>query len=559
MKKLASYFIGSFILINISCQEEFLEIIPQGQLSASQLADLEGIEKSLIASYTMLNGNLSGQWNAFSTTPDMWVWGEVTSDNAHKGSDPGDIPDIGAIETYNVVSTNSALYELWQRRFEGILRVNNTLKLLNMSPEVKTTKRGQEISAEAHFLRAHYYFDLWKVFKYVPYVTEETPDPSLVSNEEDILPLIQEDMEYAVENLPVEKPRDQVGRPNKLVAKSYLGKIYLYEEKYDKALPLFKDVIAAKPDLATLDFRDNFDVTKRNSPETIFGVQSSVNDGTGGSRGNVGNMLNAPFKPGLPVGCCGAFTPSFDLVNAYRVTTEGLPRFEELHNSYFPSSLDTPYILPIDISIDPRLDYTVGREGIPYRDWGIMEGLSWVRNPGNSGPFVNYKTVTDASQIGTHTQTGASNVSDLVINIIRLGDVYLMAAESAAQQGDLAYSLELVNKVRTRAAKLPSKQIVINGKTINAANYYISPYPNFPDISYAMKAIQWERRLELAMEGQRFFDLRRWGILKGTMDDYADYESEKIQITNTAPRDDFFFPIPQREIDNSKGVLTQHN
>ena len=553
------YLIGIVVLINISCKREFLTVIPQGQLSASQLANLGGIESSLIASYTMLNGNRSGQWNSYSSGPENWVWGEVAADNAHKGSDAGDVPDIGAIESHNIISTNTSLSELWQRRFEGILRCNNTLKLLASVPDVNITQRGVEIMAEARFLRAHYYFDLWKVFKYVPYITDTTTNPSAVPNDRDIITDIQADMEYAEKNLPVTKPLNQVGRVDKIAAKAYLGKIYLYQNKYALALPLFNEVIASRPDLTTLDFRNNFDVTKRNGPETIFGVQNSVNDGTGGSRGNVANMLNAPFKAGLPVSCCGFFSPTFDLANAFRVTPAGLPDFNNYHASYFPSSFDPNFQVPTQISVDPRLDYTIGRQGIPYRDWGIMEGNSWVRNLGNSGPFVPYKYLTDASQIAAHTQAGASNLNDLIINIIRLADVYLMAAECAAQMGDLPTALSLVNKVRARAAKLPAKQITVGGNTINAADYKVNQYPSFPDLSYAMRAIQWERRLELAMEGYRFFDLRRWGILKSTLASYAAYESQKISIVVPISRDDYFYPIPQSEIDNSKGVLKQHN
>lgn len=547
------------VLINTSCKKEFLKVIPQGQLSASQLANLDGIESSLIASYTMLNGNFSGQWNAFSSGPENWVWGEIAADDAHKGSDAGDVADIGAIESHSIIATNTSLSELWQRRFEGILRCNNTLKLLADAPDINSTERGKQISAEAHFLRAHYYFDLWKVFKYVPYVTDTTANPSLVTNDRDIITDIQSDMEYAEKNLPVTKPLNQVGRVDKIAAEAYLGKIYLYQKKYADALPLFNDVIASRPDLTILDFRDNFDVTKRNGPETIFGVQNSVNDGTGGSRGNVGNMLNAPFKAGLPVSCCGFFTPSFDFVNSFRVTSGGLPDFDNLHASYFPSSFDPSFEVPTTISVDPRLDYTVGRQGIPYRDWGIMEGNSWVRNPGNSGPFVPYKYLTDASQIAAHTQAGATNVNDLIINVIRLADVYLMAAECAAQMGDLSTALSLVNKVRARAAKLPGKQIEMGGNMVDAADYKINQYPSFPDLSYAMRAIQWERRLELGMEGFRFFDLRRWGILKNTLAAYADYESKKLSIVVPISKDDYFYPIPQSQIDNSKGVLKQHN
>ena len=548
------------LLINTSCNRDFLTVTPQGLLSATQLTNLDGIESSLIASYTMLNGNKSGQWAAFSSGPDNWVWGEVAADNAHKGSDAGDVPDIGAIESHNIIATNSSLYELWQRRFEGILRCNNTLKLLASTPDVNNTARGKEISAEARFLRAHYYFDLWKVFKYVPYVTDTTANPSLVTNDRDIIKDIEADMVYAEQNLPVTKPLNQVGRVDKIAAKAYLGKIYLYQNNYAPALVLFKDVIASRPDLTTLDFRNNFDVSKRNGPETIFGVQHSVNDGTKGSRGNVGAMLNAPFKAGLPVSCCGAFTPSFNLVNAFRVTSGGLPDYDALYASYFPSSFDIGiFEVPITIAVDPRLDYTVGRQGVPYRDWGVMEGNSWVRNPGNSGPFVPYKNVTDASQIAAHTEAGASNVNDLIVSVIRLADVYLMAAECAAQTNDIPYALNLVNKVRLRAANLPAKQIKVGTNFVNAADYKVNPYPSFPNLAYAMKAIQWERRLELAMEGYRFFDLRRWGILKSTLDAYATFESKKISISATMPKEDYFYPIPQIEIDNSKGVLKQHN
>src|SRR5690606_10821681 len=118
------------------------------------------------------------------------------------------------------------------RRFEGILRCNNTLKLLASTPSVNSTIRGNEIQAEARFLRAHYYFDLWKLFMYVPYITESTPDPSLVSNDVDILPNIVEDFVFAEANLPLGKPLGQVGRVDKMAAKAYLGKMYLYQKKY---------------------------------------------------------------------------------------------------------------------------------------------------------------------------------------------------------------------------------------------------------------------------------------------------------------------------------------
>jgi tetratricopeptide (TPR) repeat protein len=559
MKKNIILWLSTIVLVAGSCKESFLEVTPQAQLAPSQLANLNGVENALIGSYTMLNGSRSGTWGTYGAAPSFWVWGEVAADNAHKGSDPGDLPEYAAIETHNPISTNPGIAQLWQRRFEGVLRTNNTLKLLAASPdEVKNSARGIEIAAEARFLRAHYYFDLWKVFKYVPYVTEADADPSKVPNDDDILPKIQEDFEFAEAYLPVDKPLNQAGRVNKKAAKAYLGKIYLYQNKYAEALDLFNEVINSSPDLETLDFRDNFDVAVRNGPESVFAVQHSVQDGTNGARGNVGDMLNAPFNPALPVSCCGAFTPSFDLVNAYKVTEEGLPDFENHHNSYFPSSFDENFQIPVDFRLDPRLDYTVGRQGIPYRDWGPMEGNSWVRNPGNSGPFLPYKNVTDASKLAANTEPAARNINNLNIHIIRLADVYLMAAECLVHT-DLNAAMNLVNKVRRRAANLPAKRIVVGGVERDAANYSVGLYTSFPDKDFAMKAIQWERRLELAMEGHRFFDLRRWGILKSTLDEYAAYESQKLEYVAPIPKNDYFYPIPQTQIDNSNGVLKQKN
>jgi hypothetical protein len=546
------------LLSGSSCDESFLEITPQAQLSAQQLMNLDGIESTLVSAYSMLNGNRTGTYGTYAAAPDHWLWGEVAADNAHKGSDAGDQPDLGAVETHDVIPTNAALSEIWQRRFEGILRCNNTLRLLDGTPDVASSPRGIEIEAEARFLRGHYYFDLWRIFKYVPFVTEDSPDPSLVSNDHDIISDIEADFEFAEQHLPVEKPLGQVGRVDKIAAKAYLAKVYLYQNKHSQALPLFNDVIGSRPDLTTLDFRDNFDVTVRNGPESIFAVQHSVNDAANGRRGNVGNILNAPFLAGLPVSCCGFFTPTFDLANAFRVTEDGLPDYDNHHSNYFPSSFDEDFEVPIDIRVDTRLDYTVGRQGIPYRDWGIMAGNSWVRNPGNSGPFVPYKNLTDAAQISAHTQAGASNINDLNINIIRLADVYLMAAECEVAEGNLENALALVNKVRARAANLPKKQIEVGGVMVDAADYRIGQYDDFPDAVYAMRAIQWERRLELAMEGHRFYDLRRWGILKPTLDAYAAYETRRLSFVKTVPVNDYYYPLPQSQIDNSKGVLKQH-
>ncbi|GAB3225049.1 RagB/SusD family nutrient uptake outer membrane protein [Spirosoma arcticum] len=565
MKKIISFIaLVAGGLLAESCSDRFLEVNPQAQLTPVQLQTSAGVEAALVGAYAMLNGNLYGQasyqFNTFSGAASLWVWGDVAADNAHKGSDPGDQPDIGAIETHNPISANIDLALIWEKRFEGVVRCNNTLKLLAAATGLKSTPRAKTIEAEARFLRAHYYFDMWRIFKFVPYITDLTPDPSAVANDKDIISDIEADMLFARQNLTAAKQNNEVGRADLNAAKAYLGKIYMYQRKYALALPLLNEVIAAKADLITMDFRDNFDVTKKNGPEMVFDVQSSVQDGTNGERGNVGDILNNPYGGSLPVTCCGFFQPSFDLANAYRVDANGLPDMANIHTSYFPSSFDPNFQVPVTLAVDTRLDYTVGRQGVPYRDWGLMAGNSWIRNPGAGGPFVPYRNVTDAAQIAAHTQPGISYLSDLNIHIIRLADVYLMAAECAANTNNLTTALTLVNKVRARAARLPKKQIEVGGAMIDAAMYNVGQYTSFTDLAMANRAIQWERRLEFAMEGgHRFFDLRRWGILKQTLDAYAAYESKKLSYVRTISKEDYYYPIPQSQIDRSQGVLKQMN
>ncbi|MNY28005.1 SusD family protein [compost metagenome] len=185
-----------------------------------------------------------------------------------------------------------------------------------------------------------------------------------------------------------------------------------------------------------------------------------------------------------------------------------------------------------------------------------MQGDSWIREPSNGGPFVAYKNVIDASQVSSGTGPGNTNVTGLNVNIIRLADVYLMAAECEVEAGSLPNALTLVNKVRARAAKLPVKQV--EGAAVAA--YKVSPYPSFPDQGYARKAVRTERRVELALEGHRFYDLVRWGIAKTTLDSYFQFEGGYFPYLKTVVMEDRdeYFPIPQNQIDRSQGILKQN-
>ena len=573
MKKINYILFALFLFTIAGCRQDFLEKKPQGELTVEQLTNQKGVNGLLTHAYSMLNGNLNGTWGNYASGPSQWLLGEVTSDNAHKGSDPGDQPNMNDLERHNPNSTNDNLSAMWTRCFEGIQACNSTLKILAIlqadgSETPFSAARAIEIQGEARLLRAHYYFFLARAFKNVPLITESTTDPA-VDNTPDIYPSIVADLKYASDNLAAVNTQAQVGRMNKIIAQAYLGKVLLYQKKYSEALPLFNAVIAAKGGvnaITTMPYTDNFDITKENGPETIFSVQMSVGgDGSGGDNGNVGDMLNFPYgsDKAIVINCCGFFQPSFDLANAFKVDANGLPFLDKSYrNNPYKSDFGVAdkanYQLDRTLAIDTRMDYTMGRRGVPYLDWGIMVGDTWIRNAANGGPFLAYKNVIDAAQIATGSAPGSPNVTGLNVNLIRLADVYLMAAECEVEVGSLSNALILVNNIRRRAALIKHK-VAADGVTKLAA-YNIGLYPSFPDKPYAESAVRFERRLELSMEGHRFYDLVRWGTLKTTMESYFGFEGTYLTYLKgltILPRDNYF-PIPQEQIDRSNKVLKQN-
>ncbi|MCZ4242489.1 RagB/SusD family nutrient uptake outer membrane protein [Pedobacter punctiformis] len=566
MKHIKYILLSLLICITFSCKKDFLTLQPQGELTEGQLMTQDGVEGLLIGAYGLLNGNVDGTWGNYGAAPSQWLFGEVASDNAHKGSSTGDQPPMNAIEQHSPTSTNDNLSNIWDRCFEGIQRCNSTLRVLADLQAGKgavkfSDARAKEIQGEARLLRGHYYFFLVRVFKSVPYVTEANSG-TFVPNDKDIYPNIVDDLQFAVANLSTTKPKNQKGRVDKYAAQAYLGKVLLYQKKYTEAYDLLNAVILAKPDLTTMPYSDNFDITKEDGPETIMAVQHSVGtDGTGGDNGNVGDMLNFPYG-NAPINCCGFFQPSIDLANSFKVDAAGLPLLDgSYRNNPYKSDLGLTgtakdnYVVDKTLPLDPRIESTIGRRGVPYRDWGLMAGDTWIRDSSNGGPFIAVKNTIDVAQISSGTAPGTTNVSGLNVNLIRLGDVYLMAAECAVEKGDLGRALALVNAVRVRAAKITPQ--TINGTP--AAAYKVSPYLAFPNDTYARNAVRFERRLELALEGHRFFDLVRWGIVKQTLESYFSFEGgyfDYLKGITIETRDDHF-PLPQDQIDRSKGSLKQ--
>ena len=566
MKKRSIYIalLASGLLLN-SCSKDFLEKTPQGQLGETQISNGEGIEAVLLGAYSIMNGNVSGSWGNYAAAPSQWVFGEITSDNAHKGSEETDQPNMNLLEMLNPNPANDNLSTMWQVYYEGVLRANSTIRLIKQdqagAKEIAAT-RATEIEAEARMLRGHYYFFMWRIFRNLPWIDENTTldEAKTKPNDTDIYEKIIDDIKFAVDNLPATKFKGEAGRMDKNIAKAYLGKLYLYQKQYSLALPLFKEVIGSK-DLRSMKFENNFDVDTEDGPEALLVSKHAINPNGTADNANVGDMLSGIY--GAPVSCCGFYQPTIDLVNSYKVDANGLPYLNnEYRDNPYKSDLGltgaakTNYKVDVNLRVDPRLDYTVGRRGVPFLDYGIMPGDAWVRSSSFAGPFVGIKTMVKQSQFAGNTVAGEAYITGLDVNIMRLADVYLMAAECAVELGDLTTALNYVNAVRERAANLPKK--TVDG--VEVANYQVKPYPSFPNADYARKAVRMERRLELALEGHRYFDLVRWGEAKNVLESYSAFEGSHLPFyrgISYKPQNDYF-PIPQAEIDRSGGVLKQN-
>ncbi|MEO5995510.1 MAG: RagB/SusD family nutrient uptake outer membrane protein, partial [Chitinophagaceae bacterium] len=531
-----------------------------------------------------LDGVVANSGSAWEAAPGNWIYGSIAGGDAHKGSFGGDQPAIDPIAKFIADGSNGFFNSKWKAVYNGVSASNSVLNLVARAKDITAADRIN-IVAQARFLRGHYYFELKKMYNMVPWVDEATVDFNQ-PNDQDIWPKIEADFKMAYDSLPATQA--QVGRANKWAAGAYLAKTYLYEKKYTEAKTIFDNVIAAGQTSNGLKYglsekyEDNFDAQTKNNKESIFAVQMTAHDGTNSvSNSNQGGMLNFPGG-NAPFRRNGGFhQPSIDLVNSFRTDASGLPMTNSYNQAPLKSELgilSSDPFTPDAGNLDPRLDWTVGRRGIPFLDWQNYPGLDWVQTPSYAGPYGPKKTVYwKATQDLYAEQSSWAPGTAINVLLIRFADVLLMAAEVEANAGSLDKAQEYVNIVRARAAnpvgwvykyKNPSNPAE-GFSTTPAANYTISTYP----AGYlrglgkdgALKAIYFERRLELGMEGHRFFDLSRWGIAAETLNAFFDYEG-KIVTDVTGGKfikgKNEYFPIPNFQIDLSKkpgGFLLKQN
>ncbi len=544
-------YIAILLLTMAACSDSFTETPAVGSLSDEQLQNATGVELKLIGAYSLLDG--TGSWQA---SGDNW-WLDVLSDDAHKGSDDGDQATLFDVEVYQWTSGNDYITGKWRALYAGANRANAVIDLISKVTEGDFSRQ----LAEARFLRGHFNFELQKMYGRPAYISEENY-ANVEFNQPNTGPIwdkIEADLTYAKDNLPASQT--DKGRPTSWTAQAMLGKAQLHQGKWADALTNLKNVITSGPYSLLPEYGNNFRLPGDNSPESLFAIQFTA-DGGQSFNGNRGGTLNFGGPNGW---CCGFYQPTQDLVNAFQTDANGLPLLDtfnktDVKNDYGIKSSE-PFT-PHTGTLDPRLDFTVGRRGIQFNGWGLMPGKDWIRAGFTdiSGPYMGKKHIYHAGE-DANVGTGGWGQQHSGINyhIIRYADVLLMAAEAAIETGDLTTGLDYVNRVRNRAK---NSTPVKDEAGAPAANYKIEPYPSFASQDYARKAVRMERRLELGMEGHRLFDIRRWSNGKDIMNAYRVNEARVITsfAGKMAAYEDKhnMLPIPLNAIDLSGGILTQN-
>ncbi len=564
MKNILSKLIITSVVVTslYACKNSFLDVEPKGSLDAQTLSTEKGLNKLLIGAYAMLDGhdgglNIGGEWGSGGSN---FLFGGIGGGEANKGSDPGDQGgNMTNVQRHVYTPTNGAFNDRWKCLYEGIKRSNDVMNIL---PAVALTDAAKKnIEGQARILRAWFHFQARITFGKVPYLDEKTAADLAngtipgVPNDKEIWPNIIADAKYAYENLPA--TQNAVGRINKWTAGAIYGKILLFSKDYATAKTVLTAVVTSGTnslgtafDLNT-NYSDNFNIATDNSKESVFSFQSSSLDNSSARNGNWGDLLNLPATG---PGGAGFFCPTYFFTNKFKTDAAGLPVANPNTTQLLDPAGQAGFTLYTG-TVDTRLDWTIGRNGIPYHDWGTYL-TSWQRDP-SAGPFGAKKTCIRQSQVGaTHDASiwYSAGGTGLNLNLIRFSDVILMAAEAEIEVGSLATAFGHINRVRNRAK---------NSSVVPSTTTKTEPYPVvFANQADARKALYLERSLELGMEGWTFFDLVRWDIATQELNAYYSYEGPMpYQVLLKSPVPTFnatqnsYYAIPQRQIDLSNGTL----
>ncbi|HEY9542759.1 RagB/SusD family nutrient uptake outer membrane protein [Prevotella sp.] len=553
-----------------SCSDFLNEQVPQGTLNDDQVKTAENAEAMVVSAYAI-----------FTTAEDinssfsMWNY-DVRSDDAYKGgsgTSDGDVFHQLEIQK-GVLTTNWNINDMWVRLYNCISRVNAAISLLEKSDDGFALKT--ERLAEMKFLRAYAHFLLKRLYKHIPFVTNENltyDEYKQLSNREydndKGWQVIVNDLEEAYKVLPMNQA--DKARPTKAAAAAFLAKVYLYKAYHQDDTNTNQVTSINQDDLKKVieytdpalyrnyglenDLHNNFrpEDNYENGKESIWAIQYSRNDGSVYGNLNWSYGLIPPNIPGATDGGCDFYKPSQNLVNAYRTGADGLPLLEKFNDRDYDKSLD---------NADPRLFLTVGIPGLPYmfnKKYIMSETSVWSRSNGLYGYNVSLKQNVDPALLNSYLIKGSYWASSMNRIVFRYADVLLERAEAYAQLGDTQNAISLINQIRTRAAG--STKMISDYSNTYGVKMYITNYKGSYTKEQAVKMVKMERRLEMGMECERFFDLVRWGDAATVLNKYYAMEIPHCAIYKDAKFEsnkDEYLPIPFEQISASNGNYKQN-
>ncbi len=570
------FFLSALLPLFASCSHFLEEQVPQATLTQDEVKEPKYIDNVLISAYAGLvaiedmNASFS-LWNYDTRSDDAYVGGAEFSDG-----EPFHRLEKGT----GILTTDWNFGSIWGKLYNYLSRVSLSLDVLAAADQGNATI--QQRTAEMKFLRAYGHFQLKRLFKKIPFVnkpnmTEE--DYNNITNTEytndEGWQQIINDLEEAYAVLPT--TQTDKGRPTKAAAAAFLAKVYLYkayhqdDAKSHKVTSINADDLQKVVEYTNLalytsagyglevDMHNNFRPEEQyeNGKEAIWSIQYSKNDGTTWGNLNFSNRLIVPCIPKVHDSGNDFYKPSHNLVNAYRTNSNGLPLLDNFN--------DVDYAVGSNETVDPRLFITVGMPGTPYMyntSFMMDETNVWSRSGGTYGYFVSLKQNVDPSQSDIYLfncdNQWASSMNRIVF---RYADVLLMRAEALAQLGNTPEAIQLVNQVRDRAAKMAINSVVAGYPTKYGVHYAVGKYNGSYSKDDAMKIIKMERRLELAMESERFFDLVRWGDAATVINKFYTDESQKMNFLAgsqfTAEKNEYL-PIPYEQVAASNGNYEQN-
>ncbi len=509
MKKSIINKLGAILLTSViltSCKKSFLDVDPQGQTTeVLALTDPEAASKLVGGVYNTL------YFGGFDKTTVGFLWqltNDIASDDADKGSTPGDFNSggMGDIDNFIHTPTSFIFNNIWSGHFNAIISANKAIEVLNKSTIDPATKN--RLLGESRFLRGLFYFNLVRFFGGVPKITN-VPLPSEGNSDAlntrasaaDIYTVIIEDLQFAVDNLPMKgDPATQTGRANQGAAQAYLAKVYMYRSNWAKVLELTNAVITSNKYSLVTDY--NFIFREKsvggqggnNNSESIFEVQTGINAGQNAVSPLFSNGQGPRGRGGWNDLGFGFNSPTTDLVSAY----EGGDTRKNASIIFINPTLPAPSF------------GTVLWDGfrIPSKDSVENDRYSYK---------AYHSPIAESPQITNNKDTKPKN-----IRLMRYAEVLLMYAEASAMLGS-GDGVNKLNAVRARA--------------------------NLPVTTLSQANVWKERRTELAMEADRFFDLVRQGRALSVLTAHGKpFVANKHEL----------FPIPQAQRDLSGNRLTQN-